>query len=72
MTDEEITLLRNLEIVSAEHDRLDRQVEAHFMPQVKACLAQDDVPGAQAIVNNIPDCVARVFMMDAIRQHGRK
>lgn len=55
---------------NAEQDEANAAMEAYFMPKVRACLEAKDLEGARALRNQMPDCVAKVFVMDQIRQHS--
>lgn len=51
-------------------DAAEKVVEAHFMSRLRAAIAAGEREAAVAIVRAMPDCVTRVFGMDALRQAG--
>lgn len=52
-----------------KEEQLAGQCMEHFMPLARTALARDDSEEALKVAHRCPDCVARCFILDAIRQH---
>ena len=51
-----------------EADALNREIEQRVLGQVDELLKQNDMEAAKKLVRGMPDCVAKAFGLDRIRQ----
>lgn len=63
----EAEIIEALVTAQAVQQRAEKAIEEHFRPLVTAALAGGDFQEAFKIVGRMPDSVAKVFMLDAIR-----
>jgi hypothetical protein len=63
-------LVRRQVVLDEEQKEIHLEMEAHFLPLVRTELSKEtpDIPAARAVLRRMPDCVAKVFGMDAVRQ----
>lgn len=68
---EVVELRQAVEAAQSATEAAERAVDAYFMPRIRFCLDAKDFDGAEALWRQMPDCVTRVFVIDAIRQARR-
>jgi hypothetical protein len=54
--------------MDAELSAMNLRMEAHFLPLVREAFDGGGESAAREILSRIPDCVAKVYAMDMIRQ----
>lgn len=66
----ESQLTQDFQQAEATVDHLRQKIEAHFLPKVKAVIAEGELDAAYRFALRIPDDAIRCFALDALREAG--
>jgi hypothetical protein len=54
--------------LNEEFQGAEKEIEDYFFPLIAEALKRDSIEEARGIIRRMPDCVARVFAHDMVRQ----